>query len=268
MTHVFIEKIMNLRLPEYKTWHTGMIEFGTIPILIAAIFYAPTWYWWTVPFTYFLCMGLGFRAGVHALFSHNAYECPNWWRWLLFYLSTITNDGPLPWIVASHRTHHKFAEGEHDPDHHSLFYRFNGKMAGQSKIRREMVTVMKDPFMRMALENHQLIVLFHILLCSLIALVVGDPWIIFFFWLLPAAMTIWAYDLNQGTAHLPGYPFNYRNFDTPDKSQNNLLQAILLCGEGLHNNHHQYPRMATYPVHWWEWFFDWPALFIWLIKKK
>mgnify|MGYP007004945240 CR=1 FL=1 len=43
-----------------------------------------------------------------------------------------------------------------------------------------------------------------------------------------------------------------RNFDTDDNSRNNLLAAFLIAGEGLQNNHHQFPRSAKFSYRAWE----------------
>ncbi len=45
--------------------------------------------------------------------------------------------------------------------------------------------------------------------------------------------------------------FGYRNYETTDDSRNNWLVAILAYGEGWHNNHHAYPRMAKHGHKWW-----------------
>jgi len=43
-----------------------------------------------------------------------------------------------------------------------------------------------------------------------------------------------------------------RRFDTPDTSRNNAVSAVLLLGEGWHNNHHYYPGSARQGFYWWE----------------
>ena len=46
--------------------------------------------------------------------------------------------------------------------------------------------------------------------------------------------------------------WGYRNYETTDDSRNNWWVAILSYGEGWHNNHHAYPRMAMHGHRWWE----------------
>jgi stearoyl-CoA desaturase (delta-9 desaturase) len=52
------------------------------------------------------------------------------------------------------------------------------------------------------------------------------------------------------TGHLEDV--GYRNFDTPDTSNNWWLVALIGGGEGWHNNHHKFPRAANLGVKWWE----------------
>jgi stearoyl-CoA desaturase (delta-9 desaturase) len=46
--------------------------------------------------------------------------------------------------------------------------------------------------------------------------------------------------------------WGYKNYETTDDSRNNWLVAIFTYGEGWHNNHHAYPRMAPHGHKWWE----------------
>ena len=46
--------------------------------------------------------------------------------------------------------------------------------------------------------------------------------------------------------------WGYRNYETTDDSRNNWWVALITYGEGWHNNHHAYPRMAPHGHKWWE----------------
>jgi stearoyl-CoA desaturase (delta-9 desaturase) len=46
--------------------------------------------------------------------------------------------------------------------------------------------------------------------------------------------------------------WGYRNYEIKDKSRNNWWVALITYGEGWHNNHHAYPRMANHGHRWWE----------------
>jgi stearoyl-CoA desaturase (delta-9 desaturase) len=43
-----------------------------------------------------------------------------------------------------------------------------------------------------------------------------------------------------------------RRFETTDSSRNNALLAVLVLGEGWHNNHHHAQGLARHGLTWWE----------------
>src|SRR5690606_31044246 len=46
--------------------------------------------------------------------------------------------------------------------------------------------------------------------------------------------------------------WGYRNYETKDQSRNLWWVGLAAWGEGWHNNHHAYPRMARHGHKWWE----------------
>ena len=46
--------------------------------------------------------------------------------------------------------------------------------------------------------------------------------------------------------------WGYRNYETTDDSRNLWWVGLLAFGEGWHNNHHAYQRMAKHGHRWWE----------------
>ena len=46
--------------------------------------------------------------------------------------------------------------------------------------------------------------------------------------------------------------WGYRNYETTDNSRNLWWVGLIAYGEGWHNNHHAYPRMAMHGHKWWE----------------
>ena len=46
--------------------------------------------------------------------------------------------------------------------------------------------------------------------------------------------------------------WGYRNYETDDRSRNNAIIALLVSGEGWHNNHHADPSSARHGHKWWE----------------
>jgi stearoyl-CoA desaturase (delta-9 desaturase) len=46
--------------------------------------------------------------------------------------------------------------------------------------------------------------------------------------------------------------WGYRNYETNDDSRNNWWVGLLAFGEGWHNNHHAFQRLARQGHKWWE----------------
>jgi stearoyl-CoA desaturase (delta-9 desaturase) len=59
--------------------------------------------------------------------------------------------------------------------------------------------------------------------------------------------------------------WGYRNYETKDESKNLWWVALISYGEGWHNNHHAYPRMARHGHKWWE--FDVTFLTIRILER-
>ena len=54
--------------------------------------------------------------------------------------------------------------------------------------------------------------------------------------------------------------WGYRNFESADDSRNLWWAALLMYGEGWHNNHHANPRVARAGLRWWEIDVTWRAI--------
>ena len=59
--------------------------------------------------------------------------------------------------------------------------------------------------------------------------------------------------------------WGYRNYETTDNSRNLWWVGLLAFGEGWHNNHHAYQRVARQGHRWWE--IDVTYWAIWLMEK-
>jgi len=59
--------------------------------------------------------------------------------------------------------------------------------------------------------------------------------------------------------------WGYRNYETTDDSKNLWWVGLLAWGEGWHNNHHAYQRMARHGHKWWE--IDMSFWTIWAMEK-
>jgi stearoyl-CoA desaturase (Delta-9 desaturase) len=69
--------------------------------------------------------------------------------------------------------------------------------------------------------------------------------------LLRAYLMVLATSLVNSVCHSDGR-YGYRRFKLDDGTTNELVTSILTLGEGLHNNHHRFPRDAYISHAWYE----------------
>jgi stearoyl-CoA desaturase (delta-9 desaturase) len=73
------------------------------------------------------------------------------------------------------------------------------------------------------------------------------------------ARIVWVYHctwlVNSAT-----HKFGYRTHDSGDRSTNCWWVAVLVFGEGWHNNHHAYQYSARHGLEWWEIDFTWMTI--------
>jgi len=216
---------------------------------------------------------IGVCLGYHRLLTHGAFKVHKVTRWVLAFFGGLSGEGQAIDWVANHRKHH--AHSDHDGDPHTphdgglwahafwLAWSFRGEEY-EKHVNRWAPDLTKDPGMRwvgyMFLPSQ--------LLSGVILMGVGywmDGW------MMATSMLVWGLFLRlvmvlhvtwlvNSWSHMWGY----RNYETNDGSRNNWLVALLAFGEGWHNNHHAYPRMACQGHKWWE--FDTTYVAIRLMK--
>ncbi len=212
-------------------------------------------------FLYWLNGSIGVCLGYHRLLTHGAFKVHKPTRWLIAFLGGLSGEGcAIDW-VANHRKHH--AHSDHTGDPHSprdgslwahmwwLGWSVKGDEY-EAHIKRWAPDLAKDPMMRwigyMFLPSH--------IASGALLLGVG-------YWMggayMATSMLVWGLFVRlcvvlhvtwfvNSWAHMWGY----RTYETTDDSRNNWLVALLAFGEGWHNNHHAYPRMACQGHKWWE----------------
>jgi len=174
-----------------------------------------------------------------------------------------------PWVVGldaiswtcMHRFHHEHADTEADP-HSPHFMGIFGLLIGQLvSYKRIIIALIKQKPSYVSVvadidsQVHWLYrknlwwlpYLVHLVIAAIFALVFHSLWVGagYFLGIMSHPIQGW---LVNSLAHSKGY----RNFNTKDKSVNNLLLAYLIFGEGYQNNHHQYPNSAKFGVRWFE----------------
>lgn len=205
--------------------------------------------------------GLGICLGYHRLLTHTGMQTYRSVRYLFATLGSLAGEGsPLDW-VADHRKHHQLSDQPGDP--HSphdgsfwshmwwvLYSTHDGDR--EAYLKRYVPDLARDRGMRfidkMFLPMH--------IASGLLMLGVGY-WA--GGWPMAASLVVWGMFVrltfvlhSTWLVNSASHMFGYRNYETTDDSRNNWLVALVTYGEGWHNNHHAYPRMARHGHKWWE----------------
>jgi len=246
------------------SWAT-IIWFSVVYIGTAA---APFLFSWEglalAVFMHWLTGGIGICLGYHRLLTHSSFTTFGPIRYLITWIGSLAGEGePIQWI-ANHRKHHALSDQEGDP--HSpldgpwwshMWWMVPVRQKNKEHRQRWAPDLMKEPMMRflgaMFLPSQFIV-------GGLMA-AAGYYWggggdagwymaMSFVAWGMFVRLTFvlhatWAVN---SASHMWGY----RNYETTDQSRNNWGVALITYGEGWHNNHHAYPRMANHGHRWWE----------------
>ncbi len=249
-------------------WAVGWLSFAHLVVLAA-----PFTFTWTAlaatVFMHWVTGSLGICLGFHRMLTHDGMKTHPWVRNFFATIGTLAGEGtPLDW-VADHRKHHKYSDQVGDP--HSphdgpwwshmnwlAFHTHNGEHVAY--LNRWVPDLYKSRFLRVIsalfLPIH---IAFGFAMFGLGYAIGGTPmawsflvWIMFVR-LVAVLHTTW---MVNSASHM----FGYRNYETTDDSRNNWFVALIAYGEGWHNNHHAYPRMAKHGHKWWEIDITWMAI--------
>ncbi|MHB8861857.1 MAG: acyl-CoA desaturase [Pirellulaceae bacterium] len=227
-----------------------------------AAFWTYSWQGLAVMFLlHWVTGGIGVCMGYHRLLTHGSFQTYRPVRWLLALCGSLAGEGPpIDW-VANHRKHHALSDQFGDPhsprdggwwSHVLWIVRDVKRHEHQAHVKRWTPDLVKEPMMR---ALGYLFLPLHFLMGGLLfgagfaleglsmglsllvwGLFVRLVWVMHCTWFVNSACHMWG----------------YRNYATRDDSRNSWWVALLAYGEGWHNNHHAYPRMANHGHRWWE----------------
>jgi fatty-acid desaturase len=262
------------------SWPT-VIWIGMVHVLALI---APFFFSWPALIT---CIALavitgsfGVCMGYHRLLTHKSFQTYRPIRWLLAMLGGLSGEGSALMWVANHRKHHAFSDHEGDPHSpkdgswwsHMLWFMPNfGRKWHRELFERYAPDMLKD---KMIVVLHYMFLPTHLACAAILYLMgyfgpeswgLGSNWAgwSMIFWGLGVRMVYVlhvTWFVNSAT-HLWGY----RNYETTDNSRNLWWVGLLAFGEGWHNNHHAYQRVARQGHRWWE--VDMTYWAIWLMEK-
>jgi len=268
-----------------ETWSLGLDWPVTVWILLVhgLAILAPFFFSWQgLVLCFALCVitgGGGVCMGYHRLLTHGSFKTFRVIRWGLAFLGGLSGEGSALTWVANHRKHHVHSDQEgdpHSPRHgklwsHMLWFMPNfGRRWHREILEKYAPDILKDKMMvfihHLFLPSHfaSALVLFCLGYFGT-GIGMGGAWYggSLVFWGLGARMVYVlhvTWFVNSAT-HIWGY----RRYETSDDSRNNWWVGILAFGEGWHNNHHAYQRVARQGHRWWE--FDPTYYAIWLMEK-
>ncbi len=243
-------------------WSDGLdwaIILGTLFFQIGALsaLFFFTWKAFFLFFILYVITGMAVTLGYHRLLTHGSFTTYRPIKWFLAFLGQLSAEGSAAFWVAIHRKHHAFTDKEGDPHSpldgvlwsHMLW--FFPKKDQIALIQKYAPDIWSDPVLKWM----------HYLFLPILIIFAFILYGIGCFWDQYTALSFlaWGFLLRAWfVAHVTwcvnsaSHIWGYRNYETPDESRNLWWVALLSFGEGWHNNHHAYQRMARHGHKWWE----------------
>jgi stearoyl-CoA desaturase (delta-9 desaturase) len=236
-----------------------------IAVIHVSALAAPFFFSWqglvTCLFLAWLTGSIGVCMGYHRQLTHGSFSTYRPIRWLLAMIGGLSGEGSALTWVANHRKHHLHSDKEGDPQsprdgkwwsHMLWFLPDFGKGHYDEMHARYAPDLLKDPMLRFL---HKAFLPSHILMGLTLYAIGYFGWDNYVGW----SMVLWGMSVRlvyvlhvtwfvNSASHIWGY----RNYQTSDDSRNLWWVGLLAFGEGWHNNHHAYQRMARQGHKWWE----------------
>lgn len=241
-------------------------HIATIPAIVYAI-YTQQYYLLGIAFLSWLVIGpISSVITLHRLLTHRSFKTYAWLETVLSYISVISTVGPTISWVALHRQHHATSDREGDPHSPYIDRKFNFIQAVKVWLGYDwnipnipvayVKDLMRNPTHKFIFNNY-----FKIIFAFSLILILINPVLWFFIYVVPASMTVHLI----GVVNVLGHRHGYRTYDTADCSTNSWIANIISLGDGWHNNHHANGGKYYAGEKWWEW--DLMGRIIQLIKK-
>ena len=249
-------------------WSFGVDWPGVLWIVaihVGACFAPFVYSWQAAVLTAVLCWffgSIGICLGFHRYLTHGSFQTTKFMRRVFAVVGNLAGEGSVLTWVANHRKHHVFSDKVGDPHSprdgglwsHMLWFMPNFGSEWHKKLTERWVPdLLRDPVMRFL----------HVAFLPLQFVMGGLLWGVgyavggtsymgwsFLVWGLFVRM-LYVFHVTwfvNSATHMWGY----RNYETSDDSRNLWWVGLLAFGEGWHNNHHAFQRMAKAGHKWWE----------------
>jgi stearoyl-CoA desaturase (delta-9 desaturase) len=191
-------------------------------------------------------------ATYHRYFSHRAYKTSRAFQFLLALGAQSAAQNGVLWWASHHRFHHRHSDTPrdiHSVKQRGFWYAHWGWILCNdwNKTDARMVQDL-HAHRELRFLNHPWIHALPTVALALGFLAVGGmPGLIWGYFVSTVLLWHGSFAINS-LAHRIGK----RRYDTPDDSRNNWFLALLMTGEGWHNNHHYFPGAARQGFRWYE----------------
>ncbi|KAK9824554.1 hypothetical protein WJX72_011275 [[Myrmecia] bisecta] len=203
---------------------------------------------------------LGLSLSYHRQLSHQSFRCPKWLEYFFAYCGVLSFEGdPVEWSK-NHRWHHLHSDtpaDRHTPRdgvwHSHMGWLFDEQLAGtRTDGRGNMKDSLAPPwFYKESPEFYGWIrktYMYHQLGQAAVLLAWGGLDYLVWGFVIRVLFTMHMTWLVNSAVHVWGN----KEFRTDDESRNNWLVALLVFGDGWHNNHHAFPASAAHGLKWWQ----------------
>jgi stearoyl-CoA desaturase (delta-9 desaturase) len=223
---------------------------------------------------YVVC-AFGTTIGFHRYFTHKGFETRAPVKATLAILGCMTMQGPLTQWVTDHRKHHAFSDKDGDPHsphaghpdgpwgalvgfvHAHVGWMFTNM--GMEQGREYGRDLYEDRLVRTIDRLYLLWVVATLGIPFLLGYAIGGSWqrgIEALLW--GGLVRIFAYQHATFAVNSICHMFGRQDYRSRDEARNNWIVALLVFGEGWHNNHHAFPASARHGLHrfqidvsWW-----------------
>ncbi len=254
--------IKSLKQLGYNIKNTQALRWGMVPMhlitivaLVDMVLFSGFSYWAAMILGYICIMIFGVAGGLHRYVSHRAFTTYRPIKLFILWCAAMSaQGGPIGWSVAHRGLHH--AKSDQEGDIHSpkdgLWHSFLGWT-----FTFKDYDVSFDVFKRFSKDLRQDADFvwfqrhwYKVLWVSILILALIDFRLIFYFWAIPASITLHSFGLTNCFNHIRG--LGYVNGDSKDDSRNIPWLFPFVLGECWHNNHHLSMGAASFSRKWWE----------------
>lgn len=250
----------------------GLMFAGTVGWPVWAVMYGIGWVEIAVFLGMFALTTVGIGVAMHRLFVHRSFRCGPVMRAFFCAIATMAVQGSVLKWVSNHRRHHLHSDkpGDvHSPYYDGMGHRYlsfaKGMMHAQGGWVWDQATtdaeyyakdILNDPIAMFFTRTRWV---WYTLSAVIIPAAIGYTFggvhtmvgCVLFAGLFRSYVMTAATSLVNSVCHSDGR-WGYRRYKTSDGTTNELITTLVTFGEGLHNNHHRFPRDAYLSHAWYE----------------